>query len=109
MFGRKPRLSSLAARKQLLIAESEVNRARLSQEWQALSGELGGLTERVQSFSKLTATATSLLMGLAVLRREASTPTEQKKSWLRKIIGGARLATAVWLARRVHRTESEKK
>ena len=59
MFGRKPRLSPLAVRKQLLIAESEVNRVRLNQDWQALAGEVGSFTDRVQSFSKMAVSATS--------------------------------------------------
>ena len=37
MFGKKPRLNPLESRKQLLIAESELNRAQLVQEWQAMA------------------------------------------------------------------------
>ena len=37
MFGKKPRLNPLESRKQLLIAESELNRAQLVQEWQTMA------------------------------------------------------------------------
>ena len=109
MFGRKPRLNPLAVRKQLLIAESEVNRVRLNQEWQTLAKEIGSVAERAQSFGKMAASATLLLAGLVALRRNASAPVAAKTSWLGKIIGGVRMATTVWLAWRTHRTESEKK
>ena len=108
MFGRKPRLSPLAVRKQLLIAESEVNRVRLNQEWQTLAKEIGSVAERAQSFGKMAVLATSLLAGLVALRRNAAVPVGEKTSWLGKIIGGARMATTVWLAWRSHKAKSEK-
>jgi hypothetical protein len=50
MFGNNPRMNPLESRKRLLIAESELNRTQLVQEWVALAAGVRTLTGRVKSF-----------------------------------------------------------
>ena len=64
MFGKKPRLNPLASRKQLLIAESELNRAQLAEDWQAVAGEISSLTARAKSFGTLASAAAVLVTSL---------------------------------------------
>ena len=46
MFGKNPRVNPLNTRKRLLIAESELNRAQLTQEWGTLTAGIRTFTDR---------------------------------------------------------------
>ena len=53
-------MNPLESRKQLLIAESELNRAQLVQEWQMMAGEVHSLTSQARTISSIaSAVATS--------------------------------------------------
>ena len=69
MFGKKPRLNPLESRKQLLIAESELNRAQLVQEWQTMADGVRSVTDRARTISAIASTAASLIAGLVSFRR----------------------------------------
>ena len=100
MFGKKPRLNPLESRKQLLIAESEINRAQLVGDMAAMTAGVRTLTDRVKSFGSI-ASATALLMaGLAAFRRGKRVDTNVKSSWLHTALKGAQLAGSIWLALR---------
>ena len=109
MFGRIKRVSRLQARKQLLIAASELNRARLLQEWQTLAGSVYGLADRARFFGTLASTAMSLLTGLVSCKSSQTAPAAGKSSWFQKIVSGVRLASTIWLSFRPPGTSSEKK
>jgi hypothetical protein len=97
MFGKEPRLNPLESRKQLLIAESELNRAQLVQEWVAMTvGRT--LTGRVKSFGSIASAAALLVAGLAALRRGNSGSAGVKPSWLQTILKGAGMVSTLWLA-----------
>jgi hypothetical protein len=91
-------MNPLASRKQLLIAESELNRAQLVQEWQTMADEVHSLTSQVRTISSIASAAVSLVAGLASCRRKASTPAAEKPSWLRTILKGAGLVSTFWQA-----------
>lgn len=93
-------MSSLESRKQLLLAESELNRARLMEDFVALSAEVRALTDRARSFESIASTAAVLVSGLSAFRGGRPAEMEAKPSWLRTVLKGAGLASNLWLALR---------
>jgi hypothetical protein len=98
MFWKKPHLSPLETRKQLLLAESELNRAQLVQEWQAMADEVRSVADRARTIGSLASTAASLIAGLASARRKKSAPAAKKTSWWQSLLKGAGLVSTVWQA-----------
>jgi hypothetical protein len=96
MFGKKPRLNPLESRKQLLIAESELNRAQLVQEWQTMADGVRSVADRARTISFLASAAASLIAGLAPFRRTRSAPAGEKPSWWQTLLKGAQLAGLLW-------------
>jgi hypothetical protein len=90
-------MSPLNSRKQLLIAESELNRAQLVQEWQTISGEVHALANQAQTITAFASAAVKLMVGLVSFRRKKeSAPVAEKSSWLKTILQGAQLAGSLW-------------
>ena len=98
MFGKKPRVSPLESRKQLLITESELNRAQLIGEWRALADGVRTLNARVKSINSLASAVALLVAGVSGFRRERASPNSAKSSWLQKALKGAEVAGSIWLA-----------
>ena len=98
MFGKNPRMNPLQSRKQLLLAESELNRAQLAGDMAALTADVRALTGRAKTIGLLASSATALLVGLAAFRRKQSAPAGGKSSWLQTIVKGAGLISSLWLA-----------
>ena len=107
MFRKKSHLSPIESRKQLLIAESELNRAQLSEEWQTMAHRVRDLAHRAKTIAAWTPSAALLVAGVRALRR--GPPAATKSSWFRKILNGARLASAIWLAFRARGHEEQGK
>lgn len=103
MSGEKPSLSPLELRKQLLIAESEINRVQLRQEWETMTEEIRGLADRAKTISSYASVTAVLVAGLAAFRRSRAAPGDEKRSWVRIILKGLRLAGSIWLAFRARR------
>ena len=107
MLGEASRLNPLEARKQLLVAESELNRAHLLEEWHAIGDELHNLAGRAKTISAFASATAFLIAGLAALRRAKAGPDGPKRTWFRTLLGGAQFAASLWLARRTRpRTSS---
>jgi hypothetical protein len=102
MFGKKSHVSPLELRKQLLIAESELNRAHLSEEWQVMTHGVAHLAHRAKTIAAWASSAALLAAGVKALRRGPSTTGTAKPSWVQKILNGARLASTIWVAFRAH-------
>ena len=98
MFGKKPCVNALELRKRLLIAESEINRVQLIENWQTMAEDVRGLAAGVKSISSLASVAAMLVTGVSALRRSKSASTTAKPSWLQSALKGARLAGSLWLA-----------
>ena len=96
MSGKNHRLNPLVSRKQLLIAESDLNRAQLVQDWQAVADKVHSLANRAGIISGLAAAVGSLMAGLTTLRRKKSASASEKPSWLQTILKGAELMSTVW-------------
>ena len=109
MPGKTPHLSPLASRKQLLIAESELNRAQLSEEWQTMAHGFRDVAHRSKTIAGWASSAVMLVAGIAALRRAQLAPGNAKSSWLQKLLGGAGVASKIWLAFRSHREKEEHK
>jgi hypothetical protein len=107
MFGEAPHLSQLESRKRLLLAESELNRAQLCEEWQTMAHGVRDLARQAKTIAVWTSSAALLVAGVTALRRHRPAPGTAKSSWFQKILNGARLASTIWFAFRAHRHQEE--
>ena len=98
MFRKKPHLNPLTLRKELLIAESEINRAQLVEEWQAIADGTRSLAERVKTVSSVASLAGVLVAGVSAFRRGKAESTDTKASWFQTVLKGAQVAGSIWLA-----------
>jgi hypothetical protein len=98
MFETSSRLNPLESRKELLLAESELNRARMIEDVAALSADIHALADRAKSFDTIASSAAVLVSGLAAFQRGKSADADAKPSWLRTIVKGAGLVSNLWLA-----------
>jgi len=89
-------MNPLKSRKQLLIAESELNRAQLVQELRTMADEVHALANQARTIGSLASTAASLVAGLVSFPRKKSAPAAEKPSWWRTILKGAQLASSFW-------------
>jgi hypothetical protein len=85
-------------RKQLLIAESELNRAQLAGDMTALTEGVRTLTDRAKSLGSIASSAAVLMAGLASFRRGKPADAGAKPSWLQTILKGAGMVSTLWLA-----------
>jgi len=91
-------MNPLELRKQLLIAESELNREQLIQDWQALADEANTLAEQAQTIRSLASATASLVSGIASVRRKMSTPPGEKLPWWQTLLKGAGVVSSFWTA-----------
>lgn len=104
MFRKNPRINPLESRKRLLIAESELNRAQMLQEWQAMTEDARSFGARMKSIGSLASAAALVVAGVSAFRRgKSETAAAAKPSWLQTALNGAKLAGSVWLAFRSRR------
>ena len=99
MSGKNPLMNPLKSRKQLLIAESELNRAQLVQELETIKDKVHSLASQARTISSLASAAATLIAGFASFRRKKeSAPAAEKPSWLQTIVKGAGLVSTIWTA-----------
>jgi len=96
MSGKNPHLNSLEARKQLLIAESELNRAQLVREMAAFKADVRILADHAKSFTSIASSAASLITGLASFRHARSTPAGERPSWWQMFLTSVPLVGSLW-------------
>jgi hypothetical protein len=89
-------VNPLESRKQLLVVESEINRAQLAQEWQTMADEVRSVADRARTISSLASAAASLIASLASFRRARSAPVDGKPLWWQTLLKGAQLAGSLW-------------
>lgn len=97
MFRDQPLVNPLELRKQLLIAESELNRVLLLRECRTTADKIGSVAERVQSVSSLASAAAALVAGMSAFRCDKSVPSGAKPSWLQSALKAAQMAGSLWL------------
>jgi hypothetical protein len=103
MPGKEPALSPLELRKRLLIAESEINRVQLRQEWETMTEGICLLADRAKTIGACASVVAALVAGLAAFRRSQAPAADAKRSWVRTLLKGLRVATSIWLAFRARR------
>jgi predicted phage tail protein len=81
---------------ELLLAESELSRARLSEEWRTMAHGAGGLARRAATVGAWASSAALLVAGVAALRRGPRAAGAAKSAWFPMILKGVRLASAIW-------------
>jgi hypothetical protein len=91
-------MSPLESRKQLLIAESELNRAELVQEWKAMADGFHSVADRAKSFGAVASSAAALAASLAAFQGGGISRNGAKPTWLRKVLKGAGLVSSLWVA-----------
>jgi hypothetical protein len=91
-------MNPLASRKLLLIAESELNRAQLVQEWQMMAEEVLSVADRVRTISCLVLAAASVVTGLASFRGVKSAGAGGKRPWWQTLLRSTQLAASLWSA-----------
>ena len=98
MPGKNTYLTPLQVRKQLLVAESELNRTQMMEEIAALSTGFHALTQRAQALGSIASSAAALIAGISAFRREkcANAKADAKPSWLQTAIKGAGLVSTLW-------------
>ena len=96
MFGKNPCLNPLQSRKQLLIAESELNRAQLAGEMAVLKADLHKFADRAKSLGSIASSAATLFAGLASFRRSKPSPDDERPSWWQTLLTGVPLARSLW-------------
>jgi hypothetical protein len=99
MPGKNLYLTPLESRKQLLLVESELNRAQLLNELRDLNHEIHQVKSQVQAAGALVSSAAKLAttfsaIGSAFTHREAG--EKGKSSWLSTLIQGARTGATIW-------------
>jgi len=102
-------MKPLESRKQLLIAESELNRAQLVQDWQVMRGEVHSLASQARSIGSIASAVASLVAGLASCRHKISAPDAEKPSWWQTILKGVGVVGSFWSEFRSRRREQEDK
>jgi hypothetical protein len=88
-------MNPLASRKQLLVAESNLNRARLAEEWRMMAGEIHALAGKARTVGRLASTAT-LVASLSCFRRNKAVSATGNPSWFQTILKGAGLVRLLW-------------
>ena len=96
MFGKDTSVSSLTARKQLLIAESNLNRTRLLQDWKSVASGWSDISQRTQSLRGIASCALSLLEAGDPPSTRTRSRVSERSSWGDILIPGTRLASDIW-------------
>jgi hypothetical protein len=105
MPGKNFHLTPLESRKQLLLVESELNRAQLLNELRDFKSEIYHLQDQVQAIGSLASSAAKLAttfsaIGNSFTHRDAG--EKGKSSWISTLLNGARTGASIWGALRSH-------
>ena len=88
-------MNPLELRKQLLIAESELNRAQLVEEWDAATEWHRTLSAGAKTVGSMASAAALLMSGIRAFRRKRDAQNGTAISWLQPLITGAGLISTL--------------
>ena len=91
-------MSPLETRKQLLIVESELNRAQLAGDVAALRADIRALSHRAKSIGSIASTVAAAVSVVTAFRRGKPAPADGKRSWLDIVLKSAGLISTLWMA-----------
>jgi hypothetical protein len=98
MSGKKNRLTPLEVRKQMLLAESELNRVQLIHEWNGLKNEIHHLMRPLRTVGAVASSVAKAGAAFSLLRRLWSRgESKEKKSWVSMLLDGAKTGASLWL------------
>lgn len=100
MFREKNKLTPLEARKQMLILESELNRALVVKEAEELRGEVRDAVMQAQHVKSLISTAADLAGAFSSLRQAFAPKADNgtKRGWFSTFMSTARAGASIWQA-----------
>jgi len=109
MFGEKPKLTSLETRKQLLLLESDLNRAQFVEAVQDWKDEFHQTKEHLTQFGSMVSLVGRLAATFSTVRRLFSRPAADggKKSWLSLLFDGMTAGTSLWQMLSSHRRKHD--
>ena len=108
MFGSNLRMNPLAVRKRLLLAESELNRARLARDMSTLTTGVRRITDRTKAIHVVALSAAGLIAGLAAVQRGNRLNAGGKSSRLEIALRVAGFISSFWLACRTRGDDPER-
>ena len=100
MYRQTPSLKTLEARKQLLIAEAEVLRARLGKDLKIIHQGFAVVGTQAKSIASFASIAAIVVAGFSAFRGSRKIESKGKPSLLSRLFTGVRAASTVWLALR---------
>ena len=102
MPGTNFHLTPLESRKQLLLVESELNRAQLLNELRDFKSEIHNLKDQVQAIGSIASSAAKLAGTFSAIGNafHHNGSCEGKSSWISKLLNGARAGVSIWGALR---------
>jgi len=107
MSGKKTPLTPLAARKQLLLLESDLNRTQFVEAVDEWKTAVHHTKERLTQVGSMVSMATKVATTVATARRLFSRPTDGKKSWLSMLSDGMTIGTSLWSMLRAHQHKQD--
>jgi hypothetical protein len=97
MSGKTSQLTSLETRRQLLLVESELNRAQLLNEVRDFKSEIQRLKHQVGGIVSTAELATKVAGAFSDVGRAFSQRDEgEKPSWISTLLNGAKAGTSLW-------------
>jgi hypothetical protein len=105
MPGEKPNLTPLESRRQLLVLESELNRALLLNEVRDLKNEMHQLKAQVNAMGSLVSFAAELASTFAAVGNAFTSRSENgpgRSSWISTLVHVVKVGASVWNAFRSH-------
>ena len=83
-------------RKDLLIAESELNRVQLMEEWDAATEWHRTLSAGARTIGSMASAATLIVSGLRAFRRKRDARNSTESAWSEPFIKGAGFISSLW-------------
>jgi hypothetical protein len=105
MPGKNLHLTPLESRKQLLLVESELNRAQLLNELRDFRNEIHHLKNQMHAISSIASSATKLATTFSAISSaftHRGSDEKKKSSWISTLLNGARTGASIWGALRSH-------
>jgi len=98
MSRKNARMKACEYRKQLLIAESELNRTHLIHELQTMTGDVHALARQAKTAGSIASVAALVVGGLSFFRHKTTTPASEKPSRWQAIGKVAGIVATFWAA-----------
>jgi hypothetical protein len=89
-------MSPLAARKRLLVAESEINREILTRDFKRLRAGVQGISEEIRKYGGVALSVGALAAAFSMFRNSKPEPEKKSHSWLSWAGKAVRLGVSLW-------------